>query len=60
MAVGQTKEVSLETLAAIAEQGGASEELVKIQFGSVQTSVPKRIEHSEAINADLPPAETVK
>ncbi|EKD67054.1 MAG: hypothetical protein ACD_48C00619G0002 [uncultured bacterium] len=47
---GGAKELSLETLAGIAEQGGASDELAAIQFSSVQSSVPKRVEISESIN----------
>lgn len=54
-------EVSLETLAAIAGQGGASPELVAIQFNSNPSSVPERIKYGEAISphpiVEEPPAQ---
>lgn len=44
--------VSIETLAALAEQGGASEELVAIQFAQRKTSpCPDRVMLSEQRNA---------
>lgn len=47
---GDSMAVSVETLAALAEQGGADPKIDEVLFKARQTGVPKRTQVSEQIN----------